>query len=434
MFNPHLSHCLKTFSLCLLMSAGLTPGARAGAGDYGISWKASYTGEAAEVVDGGLDRRGAYAGQIMLGADVDLDKTLGWNGATLHVYVTDRHGENLSDKGIGNSTSVQEIYGGQNIRLAAVSLQQKLLDDRLVLEVGHAPANISFLGSDLCQYFQINSACGNPTFVFKTSNFTWWPTSSWEVQATAWLTREIYFHAGVYEVNPRRTEDHDHGTDWSTSGATGVIAPFNFGYKTDFSNDTLPRKYEIGGWYDSSTYNDPRSDANGSAAALTGLPYATHNGRSGLFARFEQMIWRPDTTSPRGLTLFGAVMGKAYGRLVENDYEMVGLSYKGPIATRPTDNIAFVVTRQGYSDITVQNLYFSRQMAGGMGAPHWDQLMMELSYSYYLTPQVKLQPNLQYIIHPDQLNAPDRTSNLPNAFLVGFRFDVNLADALHIND
>lgn len=438
MLNPVLYPRLKTFSVCLLLSAATMFTAPAVAADVNthldsVTWQMSYTGEAAEVVDGGLDKRGAYAGQIMLGADVDLDKALGWTGATLHVYATNRHGENLSEKGIGNSTSVQEIYGGQNTRLAQVSLVQKLLDDRLVLEIGHAPANISFLGSDLCQYFQINSACGNPTFVFKTSNFTWWPTSSWEAQATAWLTKEIYFHAGVYEVNPKRTVDSDHGTDWSMDGATGVIAPFNFGYKTTFETDTLPRKYEIGGWYDSSTYTDPLRDENGNAAAQTGLPYATHNGRVGLFARFEQMIWRPDTTSHRGLTLFGALMGKGYGHLVENDYQMIGLSYKGPLESRPNDNVAFVFTRQGYSSTEIQNLFLTRQAAGGTGSPHWDQMMMELSYSYYLTPQIKLQPNIQYIIHPDQMDDTTRAKNLPNTFLVGFRFDVNLADALHLN-
>ncbi len=36
--------------------------------------------------------------------------------------------------------------------------------------------------------FQTNSACGNPTFVFKTSNFTFWPVSSWGAHAKAWLT------------------------------------------------------------------------------------------------------------------------------------------------------------------------------------------------------------------------------------------------------
>src|SRR5262249_42044848 len=40
------------------------------------------------------------------------------------------------------------------------------------LEAGRLPANLSFLSSPLCAYLQTNSACGSPTFVFKTSNLT----------------------------------------------------------------------------------------------------------------------------------------------------------------------------------------------------------------------------------------------------------------------
>lgn len=428
-----MRHMMKTISV--LAVATTLPGlafaqaqpARA------VTWQASYTGEGASVVDGGLAEKSAYAGQLMVGADLDLEALSGWKGATVHVAVVNRHGDNLSDRGIGNSTSIQEIYGAQNTRLTLFSLEQRLLDGKLVLEGGRTVANISFLGSPLCQYFQTNSACGNPAFVFKTSNFTYWPVSSWGAHAKAWLTPNVYAHVGVYEVNPERARNSDHGLDWDTHGSTGVIAPFALGYRTTAETDAYPRAYEIGGWYDQSDYSDPLNDATGVPAAVSGQPYTVRNGRSGVFARFEQTAWHADGDTKRNLTVFGAALAKTSGETVESDFQQLGFVMKGPFAARPADSLAFVATRQAYSDEAIENLRLTRAAAGGTGTPADDQIMMELSYGFQVTPAMRIQPNVHYIIRPDQLNAPQRTENLPNALAVGVRLDMNLADAFGWN-
>ena len=174
-------------SVCGAISAGLLawsialPTQAAGT-DY-VDWLASYTGEAAANVKGGKQRGSAYAGQLFVGADIDMDKAAGWGNTRIHVAFTNRHGQNLAQNYIGNSTSVQEIYGGQNSRLARFTIETSFFDGQLQVEAGRTVANISFLGSELCQYFQTNSACGNPTFVFRTSNFTWW-----QVYASTWIS------------------------------------------------------------------------------------------------------------------------------------------------------------------------------------------------------------------------------------------------------
>ena len=99
-----MRHFVKTISV-LAMATASSALAQTEPGRT-VTWQAGYTGEGAAVVDGGLDRTGAYAGQLMLGADVDLDRLVSWKGAKLHVAFVNRHGDNLSDEGIGNSTSV----------------------------------------------------------------------------------------------------------------------------------------------------------------------------------------------------------------------------------------------------------------------------------------------------------------------------------------
>jgi len=415
----------RTSRRLLLAALLLTLPSLAAAADPGevVSPKLSYTGEAAATLDGGKNSGTAYAGQLMFGADVHLEAAFGWQGATIKAYGINRHGTNLAASSTGNSTSVQEIYGGQGTRLANLTLEQKLLDDRLVLEAGRSVANIHFLGSELCQYFQGNSACGNPTYVFRTSNFTWWPVSSWMADATTWLTPDVYLRVGAYQVDPSQAEDGQHGLKWSTHQATGWIVPYTIGWRSPASA-RLRARYELGGWQDNSTYRDPLRDVNGMPAVLSGQDYANRHGRSGAFARFEQQL--TGDGSGRGLTVFGAVLKGTSGQLIEDHFLQAGLVQKGTFASRPQDSIAFVVTQQKYSGIALENLRLARAAAGGSGTPHGSQVMMELSYGMQLTPQLRIAPNLHYIVHPDQFNEPARQRDLPDALIAGLRVDWSL--------
>ncbi|WP_244480078.1 carbohydrate porin [Methylobacterium sp. Leaf465] len=394
---------------------------------HGLTLSANYTGQAAANPIGGIRQGRAYAGQLFFGIDADLDRIAGLAGGALHVAVTNRHGDNLAGDFIGNNTSVQEIYGGgQTTRLTLLSYEQKLFDDRLVVEFGRLVANIAFLNSPIYCNFQSNSACGNPTFVFKTSNFTFWPVSSWGAHAKAWLTDRIFVHAGVYEVNPRHQQPGDNGLDLSTRGATGAVLPFELGYSTTFANDPLPRNYGIGGWYDASDYADPVRDITGQRAVLTGLAPATRFGRSGVYARFDQMVWRPDPGAVQGLTLFGVAMAGTSGRLVEDYFLEIGALQTGTFADRPFDTLGFVVNTQRFSPLALSNIAAVQGTLGLDRALPRQQIMMELNYGIQVTPAVRLTPNLQYIINPDQTRFPAYPKNIPDALVVGAKLSVDL--------
>ena len=392
-----------------------------------FDFQASYTGESATNIDGGERRGSAYAGQLFVGGELDLNTLAGWKDTKIHIAMTNRHGKNLAEHYIGNSTSVQEIFGGQNTRLARFTISSSFLDGDLELEGGRTVANISFLGSELCQYFQTNAACGNPSFVFRTSIFTWRPVSSWGGHAKYWLSQKTYFHTGVYEDNTIHQDLGDHGFDWATNEATGVVVPFTLGYQTTWDNDELPRRYEIGGWYDGADYPDPVLDEEGNYAAQSGNDYAVRNGRSGIFARFEQTVTRPNPLTKEGLTLFGAVLTGTSGELIEDYYIKAGFVLRGTLASRPAAPIGFVFTRQQYSDEALEDQRILRSINGGVGTPASSQTMLELSYGYQLNDHVRIQPNVHYIINPDQFAQRDRVMALDDAIVLGLRFDVNLA-------
>ncbi|EIZ80887.1 carbohydrate-selective porin, OprB family protein [Novosphingobium sp. Rr 2-17] len=397
--------------------------------DQGITLSLSYTGEAATNVTGGLRKDAAYAGQVYVGADLDMNTIAGIEGGTIHAAITNRHGQSLSAIALGNNTSVQEIYGTQNTHLAILTWEQKLLDGRLDIEAGRSQANIYFLNSPLYCNFQSNSACGNPTFVFKNSNFTYFPASSWMARAKVSLTDKVWVHAGVFEVNPDRKRATDDGFNLSTKNATGVIVPWELGYGTDFTNDRLPRHYIVGGWFDRGDYSDPLRDDQGGIAVLTGRPAATRHGRSGIYFRFDQMLTRPDPRSERGLSLFGVAMTNLSGDVEESHYLELGLLQTGTFAGRDKDTLGFVINDQRFSDLAMERMRAARVSAGGTGDIARHQYMMELAYGAQIGPAVRLSPNIQYIIHPDQTSVPFRTKDIPDAVVLGFKFTVD-ANAL----
>lgn len=397
--------------------------------DEGITVSLSYTGEAATNVSGGVRRDAAYAGQVYVGADFDMDRIAGIGGAAIHAAVTDRHGQNLAAIAIGNNTSVQEIYGTQNTHLAILTWQQKLLNGAVDIEVGRSQANIHFLNSPLYCNFQSNSACGNPTFVFKNSNFTYFPASSWMAHAKVNLTPRVWLHAGAYEVNPDRKRATDNGFNFSTKNGTGVIVPWELGYSTDFTNDRLPRHYILGGWFDRGDYADPLSDDRGGIAAVSGRAAQTRHGRSGIFFRFDQMLTRPDPMTQRGLSLFGVAMTNLSSRVEESHFLELGLVQTGTFAGRDKDTLGFVINDQRFSDLAMERMRAARVFAGGTDGIARHQYMMELAYGAQLGPAIRLSPNVQYIVHPDQSSVPFRTSDIPNAWVLGFKFTVD-ANAL----
>ncbi|WP_232364498.1 carbohydrate porin [Salinimonas lutimaris] len=428
--SPQTSSLLKKMRPALLMLLSTPLFAQSGDNQI-VDWQASYTGQSAAIIDGGKEHGSAYAGQLVLGAALDLEQAFNWTDTKLHVAFTDRHGTNLAQRFIGSSTSVQETYGGgQNARLTRLSIEKTYLDGDLLIEAGRLPASISFLVTDVCQYFQNNATCGNPTFIFRTSNISWWPVSSWGARTQYWFSDATYFHTGVFEENTPYQDESDHGFDWSINESTGVVVPVAFGYKTTFDNDDYPSWYEIGGYYDSTEYAEPLRDESGQPALLSGNDYAMDRGRSGIFARFEQVVSRESRDNQRGLQVFGDVLTGLSGELTESYFLKFGLLYRGTFASRDQDVLGFVISRQQYSDDALENVRIARALNGGTGTPQSSMTMMEFSYGYQLNEHVQIVPNLHYIINPDQFAEPGRTEAVDDTVVAGLRVNVDIEGLL----
>lgn len=394
--------------------------------ESGIILNSDYIGEFAGNPNGGSRQGGAYADQVSLGADIDLNRLAKLEGGSFHIEFTNRDGRSLTGDTLNNSVAAQEIYGGgQTYFLTILTYEQKLFGDALDVKVGRNElGNVAFQDPIYCR-FETNAICGQPAIMGKDTNTSFYPVPVWSALATVTPAPDYYALAGVFDNNPVETLPDRNGFDMTFNHSNGVLVPVEAGYQTSFSDDSYPRRYDVGAIFDQSPFTSPVYQP-----ATTSLGSVQGRGRTMLYLQAKQMVYRPDMSEQRGLTAFGAV---AYGTddTQPVDFSLTGGAlYQGPIASRPLDSVGLVVVETHYRNDYINQLYDYRVGAlGGTQRPNADMVMAEVNYDAFVTPWFDVMPNLQYIVHPDGLGGgvPFPKANLDDSFVVGVQVHINLA-------
>jgi porin len=389
---------------------------------YGIVPNASYTGEFATNPSGGEHQGGAFAGQLAIGADVDMQKLMGVNGGTMQIEFTDRSGRDLSNDSINNSVSVQEIYGGgQTYNLTTLTYDQKLFGGLVDVLAGRTEIDQVALTDPIYCNFESNAICGQPDIMGKIINASFYPVAVWGGRVKIAPTPKTYFSFGLYDSDPADDVPNNHGFDWSVAHSQGVLIPVEAGYQTTFANDDHPRRYNVGAVFDRTPYGFTTYDATTKQLGST-----NGYGRTMLYAQAKQMVFRPDMSSQRGLTLFGAfVLGPDAHQPVDYDVT-VGGTYLGPLTQRPADILGIAIGDTHYRNSFIDQFSAYRTEVLGSGQrPANELIMTEINYDFAVTPWMNVTPNFQYIVNPDGSGGlPYPKANLPNAFVLGLKFSV----------
>ena len=225
-------------------------------------------------------------------------------------------------------------------------------------------------------------------------------------------SKPTYVKFGVYEDEPDLADSNQGawpGKDWDMQSADGATIPVEIGYQTDAQNDAYPRGYDIGGFYDTASYADPLLNTAGQARVLAGGAPLEDIGRSGVYLQAQQMVYRPDPNSDRGLTLFGAANWTTSGETeIANDV-VVGLFDKGLFASRPNDYLGVAATFIGSNHRVTQRIDDTIIAQGGTGHVSSEEGVLEVNYGIGLAPGISLIPFVQYVSHPDQYTNPNPT-------------------------
>ena len=345
---------------------------------------------------GGEKKGLVYAGLLDLFINLDLDKLIGINGSNFRISGSWSSGRSLTEDFIGNFFDASSTFNGDSIRLYQFYFEQSLFDDILNIALGRMATGDEFMTSPVFYSFVSLAFDQNPASIFfNIPSFTADPASTWGARARVSPVRQLYAMFGVYDSNLEAGKEAFRNLDLAIKGEAFLIGEMGFLLNGDEDSNGLPGSYKLGGYYDTSKFST-LSD-----------PVSTKRGNYGFYLIMEQMVYKEaGDGSDQGLKPFLAFT------LAPSDdintfpfFFSTGLVYKGLFRGRDNDTTSFGLA---YGEV-------SKEISG-----QDFEMVMELTHVFAITPWLTIQPDVQYVIHPHG------SSEIPNAFVIGFGLDVNL--------
>lgn len=385
--------------------------------DKGYDFTLEYVGEAASNVKGGYDHdtTARYSDQFALGVKMDLEKILGWQGADFRFTVTERSGRNvgndrISDPRAGMFSSPQEVWGrGQTWRLTQMWYRQRYLDDKLDVKVGRFGPGEDF-NSFPCD-FQNLAFCGSQVGNWVGGIWYNWPVSQWAARVKWNFNPELYAQVGAFNQNPSNLETGN-GFKLNGSGTKGTIFPVELVWSPRVNG--LPGEYRLGYYYSTAKADDVSEDVNGQQQAVTGGDFKSHGSKHGWWVVAQQQLTSHNGDASRGLSVFAnATVHDKATNFIDN-YQQVGLVYKGLLDGRPKDDIGVGLARIHVNDDARRRADLINTL-NGIGdydnpafVPVQDtEYDAELYYGFHVTNWLTVRPNVQYIKHPGGVDQVD---------------------------
>jgi porin len=391
--------------------------------DTGIEFSGTYTTDLAGNPVGGMEQGFTYTDNIAFGAKLDLEKLVGWQGATFTIAATDRNGTSLSQNYIGNQFTVQQIFGGQTIILTGLHLTQRLLDDKMEIKVGRFSAGDDFASSPLYWLYMNNGIDGNPQALPVNASFSAYPWASWAARVRFEPSPDWNAMFGLYQVSNKTFNRYLHGVNFSFEPTDGVMFLGQVGWTPEFfrrpvkrvetereENEELseaeenmhglPGHYWFGAYY--STWEYAQFGSTQSAANAYGF-----------YWHADQKVYEEAPGSDQGLTLWTAFVLSPQENIAKIPFQWnCGVAYQGIVPQRNEDIAMFGLAYGSFSDDygNAGNAY--------NGEPVSYEMALEWGYRIQFNRFLYAQPNIQYIVQPGG------TGSIPNAFVLGLQIGV----------
>ena len=410
-------------------------GARTALKDKGIEFTLVYINETLAVLSGGLNRRASYEGRLEASVDTDLQKLIGWTGASTHATFYEIHniGHETALDHVGSIADPSNIDALATGRLFTAWFQQNFFDDRVSLRVGQLAADDEFLiaptaGGLISGTFGWAALVASDTL----NGGPAYPVAVPGVRLAVKATDNLTVLSAVFTGDPAGANCNDfvqkcnfHGFKaFDLDGGVFSISELQYAVNRDKQAMGLPGIYKLGGWYASADFADQRFglDAAGNIVSQADPTFANplnHRGNWGIYGVADQMVWRAGKQS---LNLFARGGFSPSDRNLLSFYIDGGAGLKGPLPGREEDVLTFGVA---YSGISRDAKALDQDLLTFNGPPQSIrdyELLFELNYAVQLAPWWTLAPDLQYIVHPNGGQNPlDPTLTLGDAFFAGVR-------------
>jgi porin len=346
-----------------------------------------YTADIWRNASGGARQGARYLDNLDIVAEADMERLIGWDGASLHVYGLYNNGKSLTEL-IGDAQAPSNIETGvKAARLYEAWINQKI-GQSASIKVGLYDLNSEFDSLDASGLFMA-SAHGIGTDISQTglNGPSIFPVTSLAARvavepATGWVVRAAVLDAVPGDIaRPKRTAVILNKADGALLIGE-VEAPLPNG------------KLLLGHWRYTGEFD-----------ALDGT---RRRGNNGIYLRGETQITKERDAQDQGLSGFFR-LGTADGRINTFSHFIAGgLNYTGAIKGRDEDQLGLGIAAA-----------FTSKSYRLLNASENTEIAVELTYRGTVTNWLSLQPNLQYIINP----SADRT--LRNALALGLHAELS---------
>ncbi len=404
-------------------------GARTLMSEKGVDFTLAYTGEYLANLSGGDQSGDTYEGLFEIALDLDSEKLGFWKGGSFHVNSYEIHGSSLTQKYIHDLGVISNIDSYDSLRIQEYWFQQVCWSDKLSIRVGQMAADKEFFGSDNAALF-LNGAFGTlPTISANLPNPPVYPMAGTGIRVRLEPIEQIYVQAAVYDGDVGRADFNTSGSRANLSKDEGLLSFYELGWKLNQEEKAkgLPGTYKLGAFYHSDQFTDRLRDADGAPFIFTLNDAAIHNGDYGLYVIGDQTVFREASDkedSDQGLSLWTRVSGTPANRNLVSFYVDGGFNYKGLVPTRDEDVFGLGVSYIGISQYEIDSQISDRDLNGTTPVVLSDaETIIELTYKAVFTtrsattPQLSVQPDLQWILHPGGSPA------IRDAFVAGIRFN-----------
>lgn len=408
--------------------------------DVGIEFSLSYTTNLAGNPSGGMKQGFTYTDNIGFGVQLDLEKLVGWQGATITVSGLDRNGTSLSQDYIGNQFTVQQIYGGQTVMLYGLHLDQTFWSKKASIKVGRFATGDDFASSPLYWLYMNNGIDGNPQALPVNGQFSAYPWAVWAARLRIDPTPEYNAQFGVYQVSNRTFDRTLHGVNMNMQPGDGIMLITQLGWTPEFLKAPVPQSPAA-----SDGKSTPVQPSDGRVTfgtsknpappeeKLRGMPghywfgtyYSsweypqfgkdtTAANAYGFYWHGDQMIYREAPGSKEGLIAWTAFVLSPQDNIAKLPFQWnSGLIYQGPLPTRSEDSAIFGLAYGNFSDD------YGRSGQAYDGEAVSFEMALEWAYRIQLNDFFYIQPDVQYIVRPGG------TGSIPNAFVLGAQIGVS---------
>ncbi len=363
----------------------------------GVTPALTYQGDVASNVSGGARRGSTYTDLLHAQVRFDFDKLANMPGLSAFLDGI-RIGGGQPDALVGDAQGISNITAPSAVRLYEAWVQYNFADNRVSVLAGRYDLNTEFYHLVSSAWF-LNSSFGIGPELSQSGfgDASVFPDTSLALRVAYKPSEQTVVQLAILDGAPL---DPQNGSPNAFNPHDGVLvvaeaawfngppaSPDSPGHPFQIGRGDTPLTYDdkiaVGGWYYTATFNE-----------IAGPP-AQHRGEGGAYGLLDWLLFQSANDPARRLT--GFVQFGVADSVVDRfgTYVGAGLTMSALLPNRPDDQfgIAAAMARNGSSYIR------SQQQAA---RPVSDaETAIELSYQAQIMPWLALQPDVQYVVHPN---------------------------------